>query len=1173
MSNINLPVNPGESKTLTFNTADTYMPENLVFNIEGDSILKTISGTTAGSSTSGSYLSTKWRINDTDTELRDGRIIMLRVPSVRGVSTAGTVLSIDNGTTYRPVAYNVSILSTHYDTNSTIILVYNENIKLDYYLTSNTKTSNVYGVWCAIGDYDSNSNTIGYQLRTNSYTLQVSEGTGRYRLLFTSADGTKFVPACTGTSTSGTSAKTVCQTPIDPFKNVLYYGSTTILSANGTPSVSVLWQQYNITLGYSFCPTADATITDKKPVYVKCAPQTNGSAVIDSTTPYVQDLPTTEDGKIYKFIGVATSTTTLELNAIQPVYRYKNGKIQLYTGLEDSDTNTTYTFESGTNGFTVTPSGGTAIPVDVTPSITNNALTTTSVSGTVTGSTSTSAGTVGGTVGSPAVTITKKNVKDALGYTPADVDHTHGYIDKSGKMTDSVTSVGKGEYILIRNITSGDENDKVRTSSVAFGDDSSMFLNQTGGWSNPLTGVTIPSSGTDLPHHHTYDKASLNGNASSGVSYISALTIPDSNNVATAGHTHTYYKQVLNGDASSGTAYVSSITAASSGHTHSYKKATLNGNATSGTAYLSNVTAPGSNTAATATHTHTYYKQVLNGDASSGTLYVSSITAASSDHTHSVPAQAITLTANDETATGRISYVSSVSKTSGGAASAGHTHTFTQPTISLGSNTTSTNGVAYVESVTKTTNGAASGTHTHPYKLQQLDNTATTGGVTYVESITASATNHTHTFTQPTISLGSNTTSTDGVTYVESVGKVTNGAASAGHTHTFTQPTITLTANTSTATGRITYVESVTKVTDGAASGTHTHPYKKATMTYNTTASGGEAYLSSVTAPSANSAATATHTHTYAKPTYTFNSLGDDCYELEFGTESTATGSTGQASAGMKALIASNFTTKYMHFGEESTASGTTSQTTSKVDTIGTVTTKYMSASASNGAVQGASGTVDSIGTVTTKYFHPTVSGGSVGAASGTTSGTTKHLTLSLESTASGTTSQTTSKVDTIGTVTTKYFHPTATSGAVGAASGTVDVIGTVTTKYLSAANTANTTGTPSGTTSGTSKNLAIEDASSTTNTGTPSAGIKALVSTDFTSKNLAIGEETTASGTTGTPSGTTSGTSKNLAIEDASSTTNTGAASAGTKAVTGGTSKNLGVSYTTTNTSSVINN
>lgn len=43
-----------------------------------------------------------------------------------------------------------------------------------------------------------------------------------------------------------------------------------------------------------------------------------------------------------------------------------------YTWNNKASTNTTYTFTNGTNGFTVTPSGGSAQTVTVTPSITNN---------------------------------------------------------------------------------------------------------------------------------------------------------------------------------------------------------------------------------------------------------------------------------------------------------------------------------------------------------------------------------------------------------------------------------------------------------------------------------------------------------------------------------------------------------------------------------------------------------------------------------------------------------------------------------------------------------------------------------------------------------------------------------------------------------------------------------
>lgn len=73
-------------------------------------------------------------------------------------------------------------------------------------------------------------------------------------------------------------------------------------------------QYSGIYLGYSFNRTGTAlTLTAKDPVYIKCAPQTDGSAIIDANTPFVQSLPSTEDGKIYIFLGYADSATTITL--------------------------------------------------------------------------------------------------------------------------------------------------------------------------------------------------------------------------------------------------------------------------------------------------------------------------------------------------------------------------------------------------------------------------------------------------------------------------------------------------------------------------------------------------------------------------------------------------------------------------------------------------------------------------------------------------------------------------------------------------------------------------------------------------------------------------------------------------------------------------------------------
>jgi hypothetical protein len=88
-----------------------------------------------------------------------------------------------------------------------------------------------------------------------------------------------------------------------------------------------------VVLGYSFNNTGAAlTLTSWEPVYLKCAPQADGSAIIDATTPYVQSLPSTADGKIYIFLGIAYDATHIELYAWHPVYYYDGNGIKAWTG-------------------------------------------------------------------------------------------------------------------------------------------------------------------------------------------------------------------------------------------------------------------------------------------------------------------------------------------------------------------------------------------------------------------------------------------------------------------------------------------------------------------------------------------------------------------------------------------------------------------------------------------------------------------------------------------------------------------------------------------------------------------------------------------------------------------------------------------------------------------------
>lgn len=187
--------------------------------------------------------------------------------------------------------------------------------------------------WRTTGWYNTNTNTIGYQLRTNSTAMKTAIRSRYYRLFFTSADGTYWEPANTGYDNSATSSKTVNTRPIDPFGRIVYTSANTNYTAESVVAATTIWDRYAINLGYSFNKTGAAlTLTYPAPVYVKCAPQADGSAIIDSTTPIVQALPSTADNKIYIFLGVAYSATNIELVDWHPVYYHNGTGIRLWTG-------------------------------------------------------------------------------------------------------------------------------------------------------------------------------------------------------------------------------------------------------------------------------------------------------------------------------------------------------------------------------------------------------------------------------------------------------------------------------------------------------------------------------------------------------------------------------------------------------------------------------------------------------------------------------------------------------------------------------------------------------------------------------------------------------------------------------------------------------------------------
>ena len=261
------------------------------------------------------------------TEYYDGLTILLRNGIV--TSTTGFTINI-NGLGGKPSYSNMTLGNDITPTGPTRdTTIFNINYAMIFVYNTTVVST---GCWICYRGYDANTNTLGYQLRTNSYILKTISRTRYYRILFTSADNTHWVPANTTYDNSATSVKTPNPVPINPFGEIVYLGNSTSYVAEADVAATAIWQQYTFALGYSFNTTGAAlTLTTRKPVYVKCAPQSDGSAIIDSTTPYVQELPSTDDGKIYILLGMAYSATNIELLMNHPVYYYKDGAVRLWT--------------------------------------------------------------------------------------------------------------------------------------------------------------------------------------------------------------------------------------------------------------------------------------------------------------------------------------------------------------------------------------------------------------------------------------------------------------------------------------------------------------------------------------------------------------------------------------------------------------------------------------------------------------------------------------------------------------------------------------------------------------------------------------------------------------------------------------------------------------------------
>ena len=251
------------------------------------------------------------------TELKNGVACYL----MNGVVTSASGFTLNiNGLGAKPVYGTLAAATrstTIFNINYTMLFIYNEDRVED-------------GCWDIYYGYNSDTNTIAYNVRMNTACGLVSKAVYRYEILFALPDG-DYEPANVVSNKPTTYTKALTTAAFDPFQPIIFYASTSTIAAGSALSSSYSYLQYSgADLRYAF--NAGSTLTANRPVYIRCVPQNNCLVKLDGDDCLVQTLPNTADGKVYIYLGRSTSTTSIWLSQNHPIFEYTNGGIHVWNG-------------------------------------------------------------------------------------------------------------------------------------------------------------------------------------------------------------------------------------------------------------------------------------------------------------------------------------------------------------------------------------------------------------------------------------------------------------------------------------------------------------------------------------------------------------------------------------------------------------------------------------------------------------------------------------------------------------------------------------------------------------------------------------------------------------------------------------------------------------------------
>jgi hypothetical protein len=241
-----------------------------------------------------------------------------------------------NGINIRLGTINASTTTFSIGANTVVPMYYNA-------------TNNVMQI---TGSYRTDDATEDYNLRWENSVQAGVEITQR-KIIMEGIDG-KFYPLTIGNTTAAT--KTVSTQEFRLDGTILIYNTTATIAANAIFS-NVYVSEYFTTTNYTF--NQSSGFVAYRSTYLVGTVNSSGNFVLDNTTLtswLTQTLPTTDDGKVYIYLGITNNTTTaFRLEVTHPIYQYKNGKLGLYSSIENPITGT------GTTNFLSKFTGATSL--------------------------------------------------------------------------------------------------------------------------------------------------------------------------------------------------------------------------------------------------------------------------------------------------------------------------------------------------------------------------------------------------------------------------------------------------------------------------------------------------------------------------------------------------------------------------------------------------------------------------------------------------------------------------------------------------------------------------------------------------------------------------------------------------------------------------------------------